>query len=270
MSLADIGVLETATVDRPAASRPAQPSTSEGRPLLNSNILWEEILPGSSTWSHILKRGTSLRIEAAEDNCNVGALLYNADNLSERLSLPDMLKAQHIARLTRGSALFSDMGRVLCSITNDTLGWHDPLGGCSDARMVAEKYGALSYQQALNHWHQNALDGFLIELTKYGLNHRDLAMNVNLFSKVAVHHDGSMHFIPNHARAGAALELRAEMNTLVILNTCQHPMDPDPAYAERPVKLTVKKVEPPAADDFCRNQCPENARGFILSERYFL
>ena len=198
---------------------------------LNSSVLWEETLPGSSTWSHIPKRGTALRLEAVEDNCNVGALLLNADNFSERLNLPDTLKAQHIARLTTGAVLYSDMARILCSITDDTLGWHDPLGGCSDRTLVEKKYGTSTYQQARNNWHQNALDGFLIELEKYGLNSRDLMMNINFFSKVEVHDDGSMHFVPNHAKAGSAIELRAEMNTLVILNTCQHPMDPDPVYA---------------------------------------
>jgi uncharacterized protein len=237
---------------------------------LNSSVLWEETLPGSSTWSHILKRGTALRLEALEDNCNVGALLLNADNFSERLNLPDTLKAQHIARLTTGAVLYSDMARILCSITDDTLGWHDPLGGCSDRKLVDKKYGVSTYQQARNNWHQNALDGFLIELEKYGLNSRDLMMNINFFSKVEVHDDGSMHFIPNHAKAGSAVELRAEMNTLVILNTCQHPMDPDPIYAQRPVKLTLKKVEAPGPDDVCRTFRPENARGFTLTERYFL
>jgi len=237
---------------------------------LNSSVLWEETLPGSSTWSHILKRGTALRLEALEDNCNVGALLLNADNFSERLNLPDTLKAQHIARLTTGAVLYSDMARILCSITDDTLCWHDPLGGCSDRTLVAKKYGASSYQKDRNNWHQNALDGFLIELEKYGLNSRDLTMNINFFSKVEVHDDGSMHFIPNHAKAGSAVELRAEMNTLIILNTCQHPMDPDPIYAQRPVKLTLKKVEAPGPDDLCRTFRPENARGFTLTERYFL
>ena len=237
---------------------------------LNSSVLWEETLPGSSTWSHILKRGTALRLEALEDNCNVGALLLNADNFSERLNLPDTLKAQHIARLTTGAVLYSDMARILCSITDDTLGWHDPLGGCSDRTLVNKKYGPSSYQQARNEWHQNALDGFLIELEKYGLNSRDLMMNINFFSKVEVHDDGSMHFIPNHSKAGSAVELRAEMNTLVILNSCQHPMDPDPIYASRPVKLTLKRVEAPGPDDICRTFRPENARGFTLTERYFL
>lgn len=237
---------------------------------MNSSILWEETLPGSSTWSHILKRGTALRLEALEDNCNVGAILFNADNVSERLNLPDTLKAQHIARLTTGAVLYSDMGRILCSITDDTLGWHDPLGGCSDRSLVEKKYGHSTYQQARNNWHQNTLDGFLIELEKYGLSSRDLMMNINFFSKVEVHDDGSMHFIPNHSRTGSAVELRAEMNTLIILNSCQHPMDPDAAYAQRPVKITVKKVDAPGPDDVCRNFRPENARGFTLTERYFL
>ena len=242
----------------------------KGTAILNSFILWEETLPGSSTWSHVLKRGTALRIEAIVDSTNVGAIFLNADNLSERLNLPDTLKAQHIARLTAGSVLYSDMGRILCSITDDMLGWHDPLGGCSDATLVEKKYGKSTYQAAKNDWHQNALDGFLIELAKYGLNSRDLMMNVNFFSKVEVSEDGSMRFIENHSTAGTAVELRAEMNALVILNTCQHPMDPEKTYAQRPVKLTIKKVEAPGPNDFCRNVRPENSRGFTLTERYFL
>ena len=237
---------------------------------MSSSILWEETLHGSSTWSHILKRGTALRIAAIEDNTNVGAIFLNADNPSERLNLPDTLKAQHIARLSTGSVLYSDMGRILCSITDDTLGWHDPLGGCSDAALVAKKYGSSTYQVARNNWHQNALDGFLIELAKYGLGPRDLMMNVNFFSKVEVFVDGSMHFISAHSAAGDAVELRAEMNTLVILNSCQHPMDPSHEYAQKPVSLTLKQVEAPGLDDVCRNFRPENGRGFTLTERYFL
>lgn len=235
-----------------------------------ATMLWEETLPGNASWSHVLKRGTSLRLVALADGANVGAYFLNADQPAERLNLPDTLKAQHIARLTAGSVLFSDMGRVLCSITEDLVGWHDPLGGCSDAAMVERKYGRLTYQQARNDWHQNALDGFRTELEKHGLGSRDLGMNVNFFSKVQVENDGSMHFIENAARAGDAVELRAEMNVLVILNTCQHPLDPSSAYRSLPVQLTLSRTAPGAEDDLCRNACPENTRGFLLTERYFL
>lgn len=238
--------------------------------ILNPSILWEEVLAGSSSWSHILKRGAALRIETLEDDSNVGAIFFNAENFCERLNLADTLKAQHIARLTAGSVLFSDMGRVMCSITDDTVGWHDPIGGCSDASLVERKYGKASYQETRNEWHQNALDGFLIEMAKYGMNRRDLMMNINFFSKVTVSNDGSLRFIEDHAPAGSAVELRADMNTLVILNTCQHPMERGSVYTQRPVKLTVKRVQPPPENDLCRNACPENARGFVLTERYFL
>jgi hypothetical protein len=60
------------------------------------------------------------------------------------------------------------------------------------------------------------------------------------------------------------------MNVLVILNTCQHPLDPNPRYAPKPVSLSVRRVPPPAADDRCRISRPENGRGFALTERYFL
>ena len=237
---------------------------------LQEQILWQEVLPGCSTWSHTLKRGTALRLTALDDAPNVGALLFNAADLTERLNVPDTLKAQHIARLSAGAALYSDMGRVLCSITSDTVGWHDPLAGCSDAQMVAHKYGARTYGQARNEWHQNALDGFLIELAKHGLGARDLTMNINFFSKVEVHEDGSMHFIPDNATIGNAVELRAEMDTLVILNACQHPMDPDMQYRKKRVDLTLKRVPAPTEDDLCRNFRPENERGFLLTERYYL
>ena len=69
---------------------------------------------------------------------------------------------------------------------------------------------------------------------------------------------------------GDSVDLRAEMNVLVILNTCQHALDPNPKYQPRPVEVSIRQVAPPAMDDICRNSRPENGRGFTLTERYFL
>ena len=237
---------------------------------MSSPLLWEEVLEGFTAWTHVLKRGTALRLTALDAGANVAAIFLNADLPTERLNLPDTLKAQHIARLSQGHVLFSDMGRVLLSITEDTAGWHDPLGGCDDAVAVAAKYGALDYQTARNAWHQDALAAFTNELAKVGLGTRDLMMNVNFFSKVQVSDDGGMHFIPGSAPAGSSVVLRAEMNTLCILVNCQHPMDPHPLYGQVPVKLEVLSTAPAAADDPCRLSSPEATRSFTLTERYFL
>ncbi len=233
-------------------------------------IRFTEEVPAAANWSHVLKRGTTLRICVQGEGTNVSALFYNFELLNERLNIPDTLKCQHTARLTAGHCLYSDMGRILVSITEDTCGWHDPLSGWSTERGVAEKHGSLRYQEARNSFHRNGHDNFLTELGKYGMTERDLAMNVNFFSKVTADREGKLTFHENHSKAGMYVDLRAEMNTLVILNTCVHPLDPSAVYAPQPVKLLVWSSPPPAEDDLCRTACPENTRGFEITKRYFL
>src|SRR5882757_3404028 len=131
-----------------------------------TSVLWEEIIHGGAAWSHVLKRGTALRITDLPGGANVGAVFYNFECPAERYNMPDTLKAQHISRLTKGFVLYSDMGRVLCSVTEDTCGWHDPLSGHSNAALVRAKYGEKNYQEHRNDFHRNARDGFLIELAK--------------------------------------------------------------------------------------------------------
>jgi len=233
-------------------------------------VLWEEIVQPAASWSHVLKRGTALRLIDVEGGANAGALFYNFECPAERYNMPDTLKAQHIARLTRGFVLYSDMGRVLCSITADTVGWHDPLGGCSNAVMLRARYGEGRYQELRNECYRNGHDSFLVELGKWGLGPRDLAPNVNFFSRVDVAEDGAMSFHEANSAPGSYVELRAEMNVLVILNTCPHPLDPNPQYRPKPVQLSIRRVPAATADDPCRLSRPENGRGFTLTERYFL
>ena len=235
-----------------------------------AKIRFRDVVPGGSSWSHVLKRGTTLRLIDPQGGANVSALFYNFELLLERYNMADTLKAQHVACLTQGCALYSDMGRILVSIPNDTSGWHDTISGCSNAGIVTHKHGESSFQEHRNRWHRNGRDSFLVELGKYGLGARDLVANVNFFSKVVVQHDGAMLFDPRHGKPGAFVDLRAEMNTLVILNTCVHPLAPAGPYDPRPVHLVVSTSRPPGPDDVVRRFRPENARGFINTERYFL
>lgn len=232
--------------------------------------LWEEALQPGASWSHVLKRHTALRLTDIAGGANVGMLLYNFECPVERYNMPDTLKAQHLARLTKGVALYSDMGRILCSITEDSVGWHDPIGGAADAADVETQYGTATYQDCRNDYYRNSHDSFLVELGKWGLGPRDLTANINFFSRVDVAEDGSLSYHPGNSPAGSSVELRAEMNVLVILNSCPHPLDPSTKYAPKPVTLSVRRVPPPAADDVTRLARPENGRGFTITERYFL
>ena len=225
-----------------------------------------ETLRGGAMWSWILKHGTALRLTDTEGGGNVSALFLNADAPLERYNMPDTLKAQSIAFLTKGNVLYSDMGRVLCSIVEDTCGWHDTLCGATDARMTETKYGPSSYQAHRNDRHRNGRDNFLVELGKYGLGKRDLPVPVNFFSKVTVDDEGNLRYQAGHSLPGAVVELRAEMNTLVLLSNTPHPLDPSPIYAPKPIGLEVRRCLPPGPGDPCRNSRPENVRGFINTE----
>jgi urea carboxylase-associated protein 2 len=199
----------------------------------------------------------------------VSALFFHLGVPGERYNMPDTLKAQYTAFLSRGRVLLSDMGRVLCSIVEDTCGWHDTLCGHSNAAVVASRHGHKPYSRARNDFHRNAHDNFLVELSKWGLGARDLGPNVNFFSKVVVDDDGNLSFVADHSAPGALVDLRAEMDVLVVLTAVAHPLDRSPVYAPRPVELVVSESAEPAADDLCRLSRPEAARAFENTERYF-
>lgn len=235
-----------------------------------SDVLFTETVPGGWNFSHVLKRHTALRLTDLEGRANVSCLFYNAQFPGERFNMPDSLKSQHTAFFTAGVTCQSDCGRVLVSITEDEVGWHDCFCGVMPAELAAEKYGKRPYHEARNDYIRNGYDSMLIELGKWGLGERDLVAPLNLFSKAVPDAEGNLSYVEGHSRPGASVELRAEMDTLVVLNTCPHPLDPRPDYNPGPVELSVKRVPPPGPDDLCRTSCEQNSRAFINTERYHL
>ncbi len=232
-------------------------------------MVFREKLAAGSGWSAVVKRHQVLKLTDTEGGANVSALFYNADELLERYNMPDTLKAQYTAFLTRGRVLLSDMGRVLCSVVGDTCGWHDTICGHSDGALVESRYGRKRYQEARNDFFRNARDNFLIELGKHGLGKQDIVANVNFFSKVATDADGRFSFVADHSKPGVLVELRAEMNVLVVLAVVPHPLDTAKTYAPRPVEIAVRRGSPAGPDDACRISRAETRRAFENSERYF-
>lgn len=230
--------------------------------------IFEKTLQGAGMFSAVISRGKRLRLTDLEGGANVGMLLYNAHERSERYNMPDTLKGQHIFYLRAPYCLHSDMGRLLASITIDDVGWHDTVCGHSDAAGVLAKFGSNDYQTARNDWNRNAHDCFLIELAKWGLGKKDLVPNLNWFSKITSDDAGNLSFIPENSKAGDAVELRFEIDTLVVLNTCQHPLDPDTQYCQRSVKLEVFAGDAPSLDDPSLAIRPENLRAWENNQAY--
>lgn len=232
-------------------------------------ILFKKVITGGWNWSHIIKRGTAVRLTDLEGGANVSALFYNAANVTERYNMGDTLKIQHISFLCKDRCIYSDMGRILMSITDDSCGWHDVICGVSDSGLIERRFGEKSYQNFQNSFHRNGYDSLLVELAKHGLGRRDFTETINFFSKVSVAEDGSLSFIKDHSTPGSYVELRAEMDTLLILDTGMHPLNPSESYLEKPVQVSIRACNAALPDDSCRTFCPENERGFINTQQYY-
>ena len=227
-------------------------------------------IPGASHWSLRVRKGVQMRLTDINGGANVGMLFYNPENLLERYNAPDTLKGQHTFKLSKGNCLYSDMGRVFASIVEDSLGWHETVCGNSNAEQVKARWGQRDYQHDRNDWHQNGYDAFLVELAKYGLGRADMAANLNLFSKIATDDDGNMTLDGQHSKPGSEVVLRFEMDTLVLLHTCPHPLNNAASYPYTPVQIDLTPADPVDDDDYCRNFRPENQRGFQNNALYHL
>ena len=235
-----------------------------------SKVLCEQIIAGGWNYSRIVKRGQKIRLTDLEGGANASLMCYNAHNFTERFNLGDTLKIQHICRIAKNCCLYGDMGRILLSVVEDSVGWHDPLCGCTHAALIKERFGEKDYQSAHNDFYRNGYDSLLVEIGKHGMTKRDFTELVNFFSKVVVTSDGKMTFVENNSKPGDYVELRAEMDTLVVIDTGMHPLNPSKEYLRKSVKVELMTCDIASAEDPCFTWCPENGRGYINTANYNL
>lgn len=244
---------------------PASSATHLPAGVKPEDVIWEETLAAGEYASRILKRGTRIRLTNLEGDANASILILNADHPVERLNVADTCKVQWNAYLGKGKLLLSDMGRVMMSMLEDTCGNHDTLCGASNEKQNEKKYGIGANYSPF----PNARDRFLIALTKHGLGKKDLAPTINFFKAVKVKDDGSLEFVTNSSKPGEYVELRAEMNVILLVTNTPHVLDARTAYTATPLRITAWRGQVTPPDDAIRNSTPEATRAFLNTEDYF-
>lgn len=186
-------------------------------------------------WSHVVKRGETLRIVDVEGNQAIDTLFYDADEPSDRYDAALTIRHGGNLYLTTGSVLLASSGAPLMRITDDTCGRHDTVGGACSCESNQVRY-ALDRK-----WMHSCRDTFLLELAKNGkgLGKRDIAHNVNFFMNVPVTPDGGLKFDDGISGPGRYVELRAERDVLVLVSNCPQLNNPCNGWNPTPARMLV-------------------------------
>ena len=200
-----------------------------------ANAVFDHVHPAGEPWTHTLRCGQVLRIIDLEGNQAVDTLFYNATDTSESYSVTDTVQRQGSIYLGTGSVLYSNLGRPMLTIVADTCGRHDTLGGACAAESNIVRYAP---EKKFMH---SCRDNFLIALAHadQGMGKRDLAPNINFFMNVPVTPEGGLRFEDGLSAPGKYVEMRAEMDVLVLVSNCPQLNNPCNAYNPTPVRFVV-------------------------------
>ena len=237
-----------------------EPTPREGAVIAADAIIRREMVPPDWYTTVALRRGEALRVTDPSGRSSVSMIGWRQEDPSERINCADTVKVQWTAALAKGRVIFSDMGRVLLSLIEDTSGAHDLLAGGSTPASTLAAYGATT---------RNTYDNFLGAAAKLGLGLRDVPPCITFFAPVVVGADGRFAWKRERKHAGDFVDLRAEMNLVLAISNCAHPLDPARPAANEDITLTRYRAPPAAADDPCRTGSPEAARAFTFTDRLF-
>jgi hypothetical protein len=182
-----------------------------------------------------IAKGQHVRIVDLEGNQAVDTIFYNAHDYADRYSAQDTIREQGNIYLTTGTALLSTNGNILLTITSDTCGRHDTLGGA-----CAAESNMVRYDLGKRHMHA-CRNSFLkgIQQWNRGMDKRDITSNINFFMNVPVTSDGKLTFENGVSDAGKYVELRAEMDVLMVISNCPQLNNPCNGYNPTPVQILI-------------------------------
>jgi len=125
--------------------------------------------------------------------------------------------------------------------------------------------GLSSYQQCRNEWHQNGHDAFWSKAASTASQTRS-GRQRELVQPGARDEEGTLTYDAGPPRR-TSVDLRFEMDTLVLLHTCPHPLNPVPEYPKS--RCASSSVTRPGASrrlllERLRGEC----RGFKNTELY--
>jgi len=189
------------------------------------------IVDAKQPWSGLVKRGQVLTIKDTHGQQAVDFLCYDADNTADRYSATNTVKVQGNVYVGNGTVLYTDSGKPLLTVIEDTVGRHDTIYGCCSNPNNKLRYDVETTESCYTNFTQ--------ELQKHGMDVSSIVPNVNWFMSVPVLGDGSAGVAEAVLKPGSFVRLRAECNVLAVLSNCPQMHNPCNGYDPTPIEVRI-------------------------------
>lgn len=191
----------------------------------------DTVVPAKQPWSTRLETGEILRFVDLEGQQAIDFLCYNAANPVERYHAANTIKLNKNMFLGKNSVLWSSLARPMMTIIADTCGKHDTLLAACSAELNELRYGVTdtpSCQANFEH-----------ELALHGLGPRDVVLNANFFMYAPFGTEGEVDVADGLSKPGDYVELRADMDLLVVISNCPQIYNAGAGFNPTPVQATI-------------------------------
>ncbi|APO79301.1 urea carboxylase-associated protein (plasmid) [Rhizobium etli 8C-3] len=205
--------------------------TAPGRTL--ENVAQDHYIPAEAPFSAVIRKSQTIRIEDTYGQQAVDTLFYNAEDFSERYSNQDTMREQGAAYISTGTRIISNEGRVMLTMTADSCGRHDTSAGACSCESNTVRFG---HQTRYLH---ACRDNFVLEVSKHGMSKRDIVPNINFFMNVPIEPSGEMTIVDGISGPGDYVELKAEMDILLVISNCPQINNPCNGFDPTPIRVLV-------------------------------
>ena len=200
-----------------------------------TGTLLDDVVPARAPWSAVVLAGDVLTIVDLGGNQAVDCLLFRADDHAERYSAADTIAAQGNVFLREGSVLLSNEGAPMMTIAATAVAYHDTIGGACSCESNTLRYGHHTKAQ------HACVENFLTANARQGRGKRDMVSNVNWFMNVPVEADGALGIVDGISAPGLYVDLRAEMDVVVVVSNCPQINNPCNGFNPTPVRMIVSE-----------------------------
>ena len=164
----------------------------------------------------IVKKGQMLKVIDVKGMQVSDLVFFNANDTKEKISAGKTMDFEESILLTKGNFLWSNRGRKLLEIIEDTNGRNDILLAPCSQQTFNIMYG-------IKKPHPSCYGNLCANLEKFNIQPDDIPTAFNVFMNVQFNNEGLIKVLPPTSKAGDFVQFKALDDLIIGLTACSAP-----------------------------------------------